>query len=258
MNPLECGLECQVVLTVNLFEGDPDSLNLRKNNTASTSVVSSRSMAPYFISFEGLDGSGKSTHLRRLSARLEELEIAHEVTVEPGGTDLGRAIRDIFLDRRWKTLDGKIECLMLFASRRQQILEVIEPALAAGRHVLCDRFTDSTLAYQGWGRGVSKSEIEAIERIATGGLRPHRTLLFDLPLEIARQRVASPSRASRANGVDRLDVEQLDFYARVREGYSAIAALEPQRFRVIDSSGSLEGTQHHLRLELADLLGEEL
>ncbi|MEE8368685.1 MAG: dTMP kinase [Thermoanaerobaculia bacterium] len=215
-------------------------------------------MAAYFISFEGLDGSGKSSHLQRLSTRLTELEIAHEVTAEPGGTELGREIRNIFLDRRWKSIDGKIECLMLFASRRQQILEVIEPALAAGRHVLCDRFTDSTLAYQGGGRGVSKADIEALERISIGGLRPDRTILFDLPLELARRRVSSPARARRANGVDRLDVEELEFYARVRESYGEIMAGEPQRFRVVDSSGTLESTQRRLRLELKDLFGDRL
>ena len=188
-------------------------------------------MAPYFISFEGLDGSGKSSHLRRLSDRLSELKIGHEVTAEPGGTTLGREIRNIFLDRRWESIDGKIECLMLFASRRQQVIEVIEPALAAGRHVLCDRFTDSTLAYQGGGRGVSKSDIEALERISIDSLKPDRTIFFDLPLEMARQRVASPARASRANGVDRLDIEELDFYSRVREGYAEIVASDPQRFR---------------------------
>ena len=215
-------------------------------------------MAPYFISFEGLDGSGKSSHLRRLSDRLTELKIGHEVTAEPGGTTLGREIRNIFLDRRWESIDGKIECLMLFASRRQQVIEVIEPVLAAGRHVLCDRFTDSTLAYQGGGRGVSKSDIEALERISIDSLKPDRTIFFDLPLEMARQRVASPARASRANGVDRLDIEELDFYSRVREGYGEIVANDPQRFRVVDSSGSLEMTQRQLRIELADLLGDEL
>jgi dTMP kinase len=215
-------------------------------------------MAPFFISFEGLDGSGKSTHLKRLSARLEELEIPHEVTVEPGGTQLGREIRNIFLDRRRESIDGRIECLMLFASRRQQVIEVIEPALAAGRHVLCDRFTDSTLAYQGWGRGVAKSDIEALERISIGGLKPDRTLLFDLPLEIARERVASPSRAKRTNGVDRLDVEELDFYARVGEGYREMAKMDRQRFRIVDSSGSLEDTERLLRLELVDLLGNDI
>ena len=114
------------------------------------------------------------------------------------------------------------------------------------------------LAYQGWGRGVETSDIEALERISTGRLKPDRTLLFDLPLEIARERVSSPARVSRADGIDRLDVERLDFYARVRAGYLEMAASEPQRFRIVDSSGKLESTERCVRFELADLLGEEL
>jgi dTMP kinase len=209
---------------------------------------------PRFITFEGLDGSGKSTHLRRAAAWLEERGIPCLVTHEPGGTPLGDALRSVFLDRRWGAMDGTVELLLVFASRRQHLLEVIEPALAAGRHVLCDRFTDSTRAYQGYGRGVALPVIEQVDLVATGGRAPDHTLLFDLPEEAARARGHSPSRQSRGD-VDRLDVEELAFYGRVRQGFLALAAGEPERFRIVDSSGSSERTQEQVRDHLAGWLG---
>jgi len=212
---------------------------------------------PLFITFEGLDGSGKSTHLRRASAWLEELQIPHLVTHEPGGTPLGDALRAIFLDPAWGTMDGTVELLLVFASRRQHLLEVIEPALAAGLHVLCDRFTDSTRAYQGYGRGVALPLIEQVDRVATGGRAPDRTLLFDLGAEEARSRGHSPSRRARG-AADRLDAEGLAFYERVREGFLAAARAEPGRFRQVDSSGSSEETQERVRAELAGWLGLEV
>lgn len=187
-----------------------------------------------FITFEGLDGSGKSTHLARIARHLAARGIPHAVTHEPGGTELGGALRGLFLDRRFAGMDGTVELLLVFASRRQHLLEVIDPALAAGRHVLCDRFTDSTFAYQGGGRGVPRAAIEAVDRLATGGRRPDRTLLFDLPAETARRRGRSGARR-RNGGVDRLDAESLDFYEQVRGGFLELARADPERFRVIDS-----------------------
>jgi len=204
---------------------------------------------PLFITFEGLDGSGKSSHLRRATAWLEERGVPHVVTHEPGGTPLGDALRAVFLDARWGAMDGTIELLLVFASRRQHLLEVIEPALASGRHVLCDRFTDSTRAYQGAGRGVPLDLIEQVDRVATGGRVPDRTLLFDLPPEEARARGHSPSRRERG-AADRLDGEALAFYERVRQGFLDLARAEPERFRTVDSSGSVEGTQQRVRAEL--------
>ncbi len=197
--------------------------------------------SPLFVTFEGLDGSGKSTHLRRASAWLAEREIPHVVTKEPGGTPLGDALRALFLDPKWGTLDGVVELLMVFASRRQHLLEVVEPALAAGRHVLCDRFTDSTRAYQGWGRGVPLGVIDQGARLATGGRRPDRTLLFDLPADKARARGHSLSRQERGTA-DRLDAEDLGFYERVRRGFLAMAEEDP-RFRVISSAGAFQDTE---------------
>jgi dTMP kinase len=201
-----------------------------------------------FITFEGLDGSGKSTHLRRAASWLAERGIPCEVTHEPGGTPLGDEIRRLFLDPRWGALDGAVELLLVFASRRQHLLEVIEPALAAGRTVLCDRFTDSTFAYQGSGRGVDRSLIEQVDRVATGVRVPHRTLLFDLPAELARERCHGEARCT-----DRLDREELAFYQRVREGFLELAGSAPGRFRVIDSSGEMEATWVQVEAALEDL-----
>jgi dTMP kinase len=212
-------------------------------------------MPGQFITFEGLDGSGKSTHLRRAAAWLAARGIPHLVTHEPGGTPLGDALRALFLDPRWGALDGTVELLLVFASRRQHLLEVVEPALREGRHVLCDRFTDSTRAYQGYGRGVPLDVIEQVDRLATGGRVPDRTLLFDLPAAAARARGHSPSRQERG-AADRLDAEALDFYERVRRGFLELAAAEP-RFRVVDSSGPSQATEAQVRRALADLLGNE-
>ncbi|HWM91809.1 MAG TPA: dTMP kinase [Thermoanaerobaculia bacterium] len=209
---------------------------------------------PLFITFEGLDGSGKSTHLRQSAAWLEERGIPREVTHEPGGTPLGDALRSVFLDPRWGEMDGTVELLLVFASRRQHLLEVIKPALAAGRHVLCDRFTDSTRAYQGYGRGVPLDRIDQVDRVATGGRVPDHTLLFDLPAEAARARGDSPSRRRRG-AADRLDIEGLAFYARVREGFLELARREPGRFRVVDSSGDSAATQAQVRATLEEWLG---
>lgn len=209
----------------------------------------------YFITFEGLDGSGKTSHLKRVAAGLAALRVHHGTTHEPGGTPFGNAVREVFLSPRHHAADGVVELLLVFASRRQHLLERIEPALTAGNHVLCDRFTDSTFAYQGYGRGVPIEVIDAVDRVATGRRRPDRTLLFDLPEEQARER-GHKRRSDRDGGSDRLDAEDLDFYRRVRRGFLELAAGEPERFRVIDSSGSIEATCDQVQAALADLFGE--
>jgi dTMP kinase len=213
-------------------------------------------MAPLFITFEGLDGSGKSTHLRHASAWLTGRGIPHRVTHEPGGTPLGDALRAIFLDPRWGAVDGVVELLLVFASRRQHLLEVIEPALRAGEHVLCDRFTDSTRAYQGYGRGVPLAVIDQVDQLATGGRRPDRTLLFDLPADAARGRGHSPARQGRGQA-DRLDAESLAFYERVRRGFLEMAAGDA-RFHLLDSGGPVKATERQVIAELAGLLGADL
>jgi dTMP kinase len=206
-----------------------------------------------FVSFEGPDGSGKSTHLRRVAAWLDERGLAHVTTHEPGGTELGRAVRELFLSPACRTDDGIVEALLVFAARRHHLAERIDPALAAGRHVLCDRFTDSTLAYQGFGRGAPLESLLELDRLATGRRRPDRTLLFDLPAEQAIERGQSEKRRSRQGGLDRLDSEELAFYSRVRDGFLELAEGEPGRFRVIDARGSVEATGAQVRRALEDL-----
>ena len=213
-------------------------------------VASRPRMRAKFITFEGLDGSGKSTHLRHAAGWLKAAGIACVATKEPGGTRLGEALRSVFLDPQWGALDGTVESLVIFASRRQHLLEVIEPALAAGQHVLCDRFTDSTRAYQGHGRGASLELIERIDEIATGGREPDHTLFFDVSAEEAHRRGQSASRAV----VDRLDAEDLAFYGRVREGYMRLMREAPHRFTRIDSSGPPETTERRVLEALGELL----
>jgi len=194
-----------------------------------------------FITFEGLDGSGKSTQMKHAAEWLREQGLEVVTTHEPGGTELGTAIRGIFLDARWGQMDGVVELLLVAASRRQHVLEVIVPALRRGAWVLCDRYSDSTWAYQGAARGVAAEQVALADGLATGGLQPELTLLFDLSAEAARARGRSPKRAARG-GVDRLDAEELAFYARVREGFLQRATAEPHRFRIVDSAGAKEDT----------------
>lgn len=194
-----------------------------------------------FLTFEGLDGSGKSTHLRRAAAWLRARGDEVRVTHEPGGTPLGDAIRGLFLDARWGEVDGRVEALLVFASRRQHLVEMIEPSLDAGVHVLCDRFTDSSLAYQGAGRDLGADWILELDRLATGGRRPDATLLFDLEPEAAMRRGQKGDRKG-GDGPDRLDAEGLTFYRAVRDAYLELAAAEPGRFHVVDSGGEPEAT----------------
>jgi dTMP kinase len=206
-----------------------------------------------FITFEGLDGSGKSTQAKLAAEWLREQGVEVVTTHEPGGTALGGAIRELFLDARWGRMDGVVEMLLVGASRRQHVVEVIAPARERGAWVLCDRYSDSTWAYQGGGRGVPAEQIAAADAVATGGLAPDLTLLFDLPAAEARQRGHSPRRTA-VGRVDRLDAEELAFYERVRAAFLARAAAEPQRFRIVDSSGEKQRTAAAVRAALAPLL----
>jgi dTMP kinase len=207
---------------------------------------------PRFVTFEGLDGSGKSSHLRRASAALERGGVPVLVTQQPGGTAVGERLRAVVLGDA--ALDPLTELLVLFADRRQLLAEVVDPALAAGRVVLCDRFSDSTYAYQGAGRGVPEALIRGVDELATGSRRPDRTVLFDLPAELARERSRSPKRRDAAGGVNRFDEEAVEFYQRVRESYLERAAGDPDRFRIIDSAGERTDTARQVAEALSDLL----
>ena len=205
-----------------------------------------------FLTFEGLDGSGKSTHLRRAGEWLRTRGDQVQLTHEPGGTPLADAIRGLFLDSRWGDVDGRVEALLVFASRRQHLVELVEPTLRSGVHVLCDRFTDSSLAYQGAGRDLGADWILELDRLATGGRRPDATLLFDLEPEAAMRRGQKDDRKG-GDGPDRLDVEGLSFYRAVRGAYLGLAKAEPGRFHVVESGGELEDTWRQVEAILGRL-----
>ncbi len=193
-------------------------------------------MGGLFISFEGIDGSGKSTHLRNAAAFLESRGYEVVSTREPGGTELGQRIRQVFLEMEGERIDGRVELLLVSAARREHLQKLIEPALAEGKVVLSDRYNDSTWAYQGAARGLREDLIEKVDQVATDGRRPDLTLLFDLPPEVAMRRSRSGVRLKHGE-VNRLDEEGLDFYRRARQGFLDRAALDPYRFKIIDSKG---------------------
>ena len=201
-------------------------------------------MAGTFITFEGIDGSGKSTQLRLLASflRLNGCEVV--VTREPGGTPVGLRLRAALLDAE-EQVDPLTELLVFAADRAQHVQRLLTPALALGQIVLSDRYADATVAYQGAGRGFSPALISKIVELATGGLKPNLTLLFDLPVADCTTR-----KSRRSNGKDkgdRLDSEDTEFHVRVREAYLAIAAADPERVRIIDTSGPAENT--HARVK---------
>jgi len=207
-----------------------------------------------FITFEGLDGTGKSTQMRKLAAALREA--GHKVieTREPGGTATGEKIRKVLLDSGTAGLDPLAEMALMFASRSQHIAEVIEPGLAAGSIVLCDRFTDSTEAYQGGGRKLGSAAVRELHRVLCGDLQPELTILLDsnphASVNRARRRNECDSKNSaRGQDENRFERETRAFFGRVREGYMAIAKREPGRVVVVDARGT-PGQTHQKILEV--------
>lgn len=205
-------------------------------------------MSGRFITFEGGEGAGKSSNLLWAAEWLRGQGVEVVCTREPGGTPLAEQIRTLFVHAGDEPLAPATELCLVFAARAQHVAQVIEPALAAGKWVLCDRFTDATYAYQGGGRGLSSALIGALEQTVLGGLRPHLTLLFDLPvadgLARARQRAA----------LDRIEQEQQDFFERVRATYVARAAAEPERFRTVQAAAPLIQVQQQVQELLAEAL----
>jgi dTMP kinase len=200
-----------------------------------------------FITFEGIEGSGKSTQIALLSDYLTARGVRHALTREPGGTLIGDQIRKILLDPSNRALDPAAELLLYAAGRAQHLREIIMPALADGTHVLCDRFSDATLAYQGYGRGLDIEMISSLDRIVTAGMRPDLTLLFDIEAVsgIARARGRNNSRGLEAEA--RFENEELAFHERVRQGYLTLVAQEPDRIRVVDASSTPEAIQEKVR-----------
>lgn len=193
-----------------------------------------------FITVEGGEGVGKSTNMAFLQERLCGLGVDLLVTREPGGTKLGEGVRELLLQPCEDSIASSAELLLIFAARAQHIEQVIEPALAAGKWVLCDRFTDATYAYQGGGRGLPVTMIRNLEKLVQGALRPDYTLLLDAPVSLGM------SRARKRGELDRFEQEQEEFFERVRATYLQLAEHSSGRYRVIDASQSLESVQQQI------------
>jgi dTMP kinase len=201
-----------------------------------------------FITFEGIDGSGKSTQLRLLNNFLRANGCEVILTREPGGTTLGLRLRAALLDAT-EEVDPLTELLVFAADRAQHVRRVLRPALAAGRVVISDRYADATVAYQGAGRGFAPDLISRIVELATEGLKPDLTLLFDVSIDESTSRTTrrSTSRSTAKTPRDRLDIENADFHTRVRDAYLQIALAEPERVKLIDSSGPVEKTHERVK-----------
>jgi dTMP kinase len=206
--------------------------------------MAATSMAGTFITFEGIDGSGKSTQLRLLAKFLRSKNCNPVVTREPGGTSVGVRLRAALLDAD-EQVDPLTELLVFAADRAQHVRRLVRPSLDAGDVVMSDRYADATVAYQGGGRGFSAELISEIVQLATEGLKPHLTLLFDLTVAEAMSRTGR--RTNGKHKGDRLDAEDAIFHERVREAYLSIAREEPDRVQVIDSNGTVDETQTRLR-----------
>jgi dTMP kinase len=190
-----------------------------------------------FITFEGVDGAGKSTHLAWFADVLRQRGLDVVVTREPGGTLLGEQLREILLNR---DMNIGTEALLMFAARLEHIEQVIKPALRAGKWVISDRFSDASFAYQGGGRGLSWEKLSQLEQWVHPDLQPDLTLFFDAPVEVARQRLANNV------SLDRFEQEQADFFERVRAGYRKRIQEHPQRYVVIDAAQTLEKVKQNL------------
>jgi dTMP kinase len=194
-----------------------------------------------FITFEGIDGAGKSTHIGYVTSLLKGAGKTVVSTREPGGTPLGEKVRELVLHEK---MDLETEALLMFASRREHVAQVIEPAIACGNWVLSDRFTDASFAYQGGGRGLARAKLEALELWVHPHLQPDLTLLFDVPLDVAR------ARLSATRNLDKFEMERADFFARVRDEYLRRAAESNGRIVVIDSTQSIDGVRAALQAAL--------
>ncbi|HZN54091.1 MAG TPA: dTMP kinase [Candidatus Polarisedimenticolaceae bacterium] len=208
----------------------------------------------YFVTFEGIEGSGKTTQIARLAEKLQGADETVVVTREPGGTRVGRGLRAVLLGDEVLRLSPLSELLLYVADRAQHLHEIVEPALAAGTHVLCDRYLDATLAYQGYARGLDLDLIRRLHEHPPLDRRPDRTVLLDLDPELGLERARRRNdelRLERAEG--RFEREPLDFHRRVRDGYLALAEAEPFRFRIIAGEGSAESVGARVDDLLSDL-----
>ncbi len=214
-----------------------------------------RSGGGLFLTFEGIEGSGKTTQLRRIASALRRAGAPPVVTQEPGGTPLGERLRSLLLARTGHGPTPLAELLLYVADRAQHLEQVVIPALRAGSVVLCDRYLDATLAYQGYARGLDPALIERLHADPPLDLRPDRTVLFDLEPADALRRARERNRErGTVDAEGRFEAEPLSFHRRVREGYLTLARREPQRFRVVESGGSEDAVAGRVTEALADLL----
>ncbi len=198
-------------------------------------------MTGKFITVEGIEGAGKTTCMQVVTEVIEHQGINAIHTREPGGTDLGEDLRSLLLGHKHTGMSDDAELLMMFAARAEHIAQKIQPALDDGTWVLCDRFTDATYAYQGYGRGIPLEKIAGLENWVQGTLRPDLTLLMDLPVEVGME------RAGKRSAPDRFESEAWDFFERIRQGYLSIAAEQPSRVKVIDASQDLPDVQAQVK-----------
>jgi dTMP kinase len=208
-----------------------------------------------FISFEGIDGSGKSTQLRLISGDLRVQGFNVLTTFQPGGTPLGRRLREAFLETE-EEVHPMAELLLFAADRAQHVNLLIKPALAEGRIVISDRYADATFAYQGAGRGFDEKTVNQVIKLATDGLKPDLTLFFDIPIEKAILR--TNSRPDNETLKNRMDMETTEFYSRVREAYLRIAGQEPERFRVIDADAPIDEVHSKVLAIVTRFLSEKV
>ena len=193
-----------------------------------------------FISFEGIEGVGKSTNIAHLTKLIEERGHKVLTTREPGGTPMAERIRELLIEHGDEPMPDIAELLLMFASRALHVSNVIQPALTAGTWVVCDRFTDASRAYQGGGRGIPQEDINRLANWVLGDLKPDLTILLDAPVETGM------SRAGQRGEPDRFEVERAEFFARVREAYLLLAAAEPERFVIIDATQNLASVQNSI------------
>jgi dTMP kinase len=208
-----------------------------------------------FVTFEGIEGCGKTTQIKLAAAWLAERNISVLATAEPGGTPLGLKIREILLNRGPCSIGAEAELLLFAAARAQHVRETILPALKRGQWVLCDRFADATHAYQGFGRGLDTGFIRTLNAFSALSLHPDLTFLFDIPVETGLARAERRTAGVRPEAAeDRFEQEDRAFHGRIREGYLALAAGEPERFRIIDGTMDVEAVQREVSRLLAALL----
>ena len=210
-------------------------------------------MAGIFISFEGLEGAGKSTQHRKLCDYLEEKKVKFVSSTEPGGTDTGNSIRNILIDKKFNNMKPVTELFLFSAARYQHVCEIIKPSLEKGYIVITDRYVDSTIAYQSYGRGLDLKLIKNMNRIATDGLYPDITFLLDISPEESMERLLNRV-ATTSKKLDRIEEERIDFFQKVRKGYLKLVKADRERFKILDAREDIEEIHRKIIFHLKDFI----